>query len=216
MFRTSEDCKVTAEKEAKTGTQFPGTFCHLRKKDCPSIVGVGARAKRLLGVKNVDVYALGLYVDSAAVKEKVAPKYRDQAPGALSDSQQLLDEVACCNEVEKTLRIVVTSGLVNQSRFTKGIRESLTQPLQKAGALQPLDDFEARFAGAEFHKGMEVAFSNTRSGGLALRIGGKDAGVVDSQKFTDAFFGLYMGADPVSKDGRSSIARGLATLVAQP
>lgn len=40
-------------------------------------------------------------------------------------------EVAHCNEVEKTLRIVVTSGLVNQARFTKGIRESLTEPLQK-------------------------------------------------------------------------------------
>lgn len=40
--------------------------------------------------------------------------------------------------------------------------------------MQPLDDFEARFAGADFHKGMEVAFSNTRSGGLALRIAGKD------------------------------------------
>lgn len=42
------------------------------------------------------------------------------------------------------------------------------------------------------------------------------AGVVESQPFTDAFFGLYMGTDPVSQDGRSSIARGLASLVAQP
>ena len=40
--------------------------------------------------------------------------------------------------------------------------------------MQPLDDFEARFEGADFHKGMEVAFSNTRAGGLALRIAGKD------------------------------------------
>ena len=46
--------------------------------------------------------------------------------------------------------------------------------------------------------------------------GAMQAGVVDSKQFTDAFFGLYMGADPVSKDGRSSIARGLASLVAQP
>lgn len=40
-------------------------------------------------------------------------------------------EVARCDDVEKTLRIVVTSGLVNRSRFTQGIRDSLTQPLQK-------------------------------------------------------------------------------------
>ena len=45
--------------------------------------------------------------------------------------------MARCDDVEKTLRIVVTSGLVNRSRFTQGIRDSLTQPLQKArrGAL---------------------------------------------------------------------------------
>ena len=54
MFQTSESCKVADVAEAKTGTAFPGTFCHLKKRDCPSIVGVGARAKRLLGVKNVD------------------------------------------------------------------------------------------------------------------------------------------------------------------
>ena len=54
MFKTSEECKVADVAEAKTGTSFPGTFCHLKKRDCPSIVGVGARAKRLLGVKNVD------------------------------------------------------------------------------------------------------------------------------------------------------------------
>ena len=54
MFQTSEDCKVADVAEAKTGTSFPGTFCHLKKRDCPSIVGVGARAKRLLGVKNID------------------------------------------------------------------------------------------------------------------------------------------------------------------
>ena len=37
------------------------------------------------------VYALGLYVDPAAVKQKVAPNFRGQAPEALSNSQQLLD-----------------------------------------------------------------------------------------------------------------------------
>lgn len=41
------------------------------------------------------VYALGLYVDPAAVKQKVAPKFRGQAPEALSDSQQLLDGARC-------------------------------------------------------------------------------------------------------------------------
>ncbi len=64
MFSTSEDCKVADVAEAKTGTPFPGSFCHLRKTDCPKIVGVGARAKRLLGVKNVDQCHLALLQNS--------------------------------------------------------------------------------------------------------------------------------------------------------
>lgn len=35
------------------------------------------------------VYALGLYVDPAAVQQRVAPKFQGQAPDALARSQQL-------------------------------------------------------------------------------------------------------------------------------
>ena len=28
-------------KEAKTGTEFPDTYCHLSRQDCPTLMGVG-------------------------------------------------------------------------------------------------------------------------------------------------------------------------------
>lgn len=28
-------------KEAKTGTEFPETYCHLSRQDCPTLMGVG-------------------------------------------------------------------------------------------------------------------------------------------------------------------------------
>ena len=28
-------------KEAKTGAEFPETYCHLSRKDCPTLMGVG-------------------------------------------------------------------------------------------------------------------------------------------------------------------------------
>ncbi len=37
------------------------------------------------------------------------------------------------NNIEKTIRIVVTSGLVNQGRFSKGLRESLEPRIEKVG-----------------------------------------------------------------------------------
>ena len=27
--------------EMKTGTEFPGTFCHISKEDCPTLIGTG-------------------------------------------------------------------------------------------------------------------------------------------------------------------------------
>lgn len=41
------------------------------------------------------------------------------------------------------------------------------------------------------------------------------AGVVESPVFTKAFFDLYIGADPVSKDGKASIVRGIANTVSR-
>ena len=48
------------------------------------------RAKRLLGIKNIDVYALALYVDPE-VKGALGPKFRGAAPGELAKSQRLFD-----------------------------------------------------------------------------------------------------------------------------
>ena len=39
-------------------------------------------------------------------------------------------------------------------------------------------------------------------------------GEVNSSAFTKAFFTLYLGNDPVSKEGKSSITAGLAELAA--
>jgi hypothetical protein len=38
---------------------------------------------------------------------------------------------------------------------------------------------------------------------------------VDSPGFTRAFFDLYLGTDPVSQDGKASIAKGLAAVISK-
>ena len=37
--------------------------------------------------------------------------------------------------------------------------------------LESLSSFEALFKGAKFHKGLEMVFTNTQAGALALKIG---------------------------------------------
>ena len=65
---------------------FPEQYCHLRDKDCPVLAGVGTRRKRLLGMKNIDVYVLGFYVDAAQAQATLGSRYGDSAAGP---SQQL-------------------------------------------------------------------------------------------------------------------------------
>lgn len=44
----------------------------------------------------------------------------------------------------------------------------------QTGDLAALDAFEALFKEAKFYKGLEMSFTNTKEGSLALRIGNKE------------------------------------------
>ena len=45
--------------------------------------------------------------------------------------------VKSTHDIEKSVRIIVTSGLVNQERFSKGLRESLEPRLKAVRLLTP-------------------------------------------------------------------------------
>lgn len=47
---------------------------------------------------------------------------------------------------------------------------------QSGGDPAALDDFEGRFKGVHFYKGMEMIFTNTKRGDLVLRLDGKEVG----------------------------------------
>jgi hypothetical protein len=120
------------------------------------------------------VYALGFYVDEAAARDALGPKFsrvessaaaNDQSlcdgellpscascyiswhasPGQLrvgwslprpcckvqADSGSLGAEVVNSREIEKTVRIVITSGMVNHDRFLGSLKESLVPACEK-------------------------------------------------------------------------------------
>jgi hypothetical protein len=163
----------------------------------------------LLGIKNVDVYALGLYVDPAAVKKVAAAGKKTSA----ADPAFL--KAVTSNAVPKTLRVVVTTGLLTRARFLSSVRETLAPSLARAGDPAAMDAFEALFTSTEFKKGTDLAFSNAAGGGMAVRCGGKDLGKISSKAFAPAFFDLYLGVSPVSVEGKASIVAGLGQLLAE-
>lgn len=52
--------------------------------------------------------------------------------------------------------------------------DSDDQTGMQVGDVGSLDEFEGLFRGAHFYKGMEMVFTNTKRGDLALRIDGKE------------------------------------------
>ena len=166
------------------------------------------RSKRLLGLKNVDVYSLGFYVDPATLSSSRHGAGAGAGKGPAAD--QLLARVVADAAAAKTLRVVVTTGMLNAPRFVKGVRESLAPALARAGAGGSMAAFEALFEGLALGKGTELVFSNVpSSGALRVRVGGREVGAVSDKRFAPALFGLYFGPDSVSPSGRDDIKAGI-------
>ncbi len=49
------------------------------------------RAKRILGLKNINIYALGIYVDDAAAKRALAGRFKAASAEAISKDQTMFD-----------------------------------------------------------------------------------------------------------------------------
>ncbi|GAB4820062.1 hypothetical protein N2152v2_007108 [Parachlorella kessleri] len=162
---------------------------------------------------------MALYVDADGARGVLAHKFRGAAPDQLAKNQQLFDELVAAEGVEKTLSLVMTSGLVKRENFLHALAERLEPPLKKArrcssvaGDTTSLELFKRLFDGVEFRKTLPLAFTATRKG-LVTQVDGKEVGVVPSKQFVRAFFDMYIGSDPVSKSAKDSFGKGLASMV---
>ncbi|GFH25788.1 chalcone_isomerase domain-containing protein, partial [Haematococcus lacustris] len=89
------------------------------------------RVKKILGLKNINIYALGIYVDSAAAKKALGSKFKSLDKETLANSQALLDEVLACESIEKTLRLVISFGALKRSQFVEALNERLAPGLKQ-------------------------------------------------------------------------------------
>ena len=57
----------------------------------PTVLTLRVRAKRILGLKNINIYALGIYVDDAAAKRQLGGRFKSSSEDAVAKDQQLFD-----------------------------------------------------------------------------------------------------------------------------
>lgn len=149
--------------EKRTGIEFPYEFCFRRSFGrCPQITGAGARTKRIAGIKSLDIYALALYVDKKELKNNLGRKFGRRLPEQLANDQDLFDELVKAQNVEKSLVIKITSGLVKRGNFLVALNERLSPPLKRLGQDEVIKSFESQFDSVSFRKWMSILQSRRR------------------------------------------------------
>lgn len=191
------------QTERHTGLVFPGEFCSRGEEGCAQLEGVGLRAKRVAGLASVNVYALGVYVDEAALVKLLAGKHTSATPA-------LFAAVAGA-DVEKSLRLVFARS-VDGSAVSDALAERL-QPLLGAGS-PALAAFRAAFAGAKLTKGSVVTLAAARGGALRVVVAGRAAPPIAAPALCRAVFDIYLGSEPPAPEAKKALGAKLVAALA--
>jgi hypothetical protein len=163
--------------EAKSGAVFDVS------KDGMTLLGAGLRVKRF--VFNVKVYAVGLYVDDAALTGPLAAFKGKTSSPEFYQAVQTGDF-----RKELVLKFLRTVG---QGRIQDAMRESL------AGAdAKTLDQFVSYFP--EVKERQECVLRWAPGGTLESVMAGQVKPPIENRAFAERLYGLYVGPKPIQED----------------
>jgi hypothetical protein len=177
------------------------------------LMGTGLRTKTFLKVK---VYAFGLYVDSAAAGQELA-SYAGKDLKTLQKDQGFYDALLKLT-FPMTLRLVMTRN-VDGETMASAFEESLGPRVQRAaaelnmpGGEEALQTFRGYFSVEQMTKDAELLFS-CANGTLSSRVKGEERPAIDSPALCWALFDIYLGAKPISGDGKKSVIANFPALL---
>ncbi|VAI83984.1 unnamed protein product [Triticum turgidum subsp. durum] len=187
--------------EPKTGIKFPA---FLEDDSCPAttvLVGVGFKGMKIMRVKNLNLYAFGLYMQPNTICEKLGPKYASVPTTNLKDDPDFYNDLLREN-LHIRLRLVVNY---------KGL---------SIGAINPNTDYHCLKTFASYFTkdipipaGTKIDFCQTSDGQLITEIDGRQISAVESKDLCRAFFDMYIGDSPVSLEAKREVARNVAGLM---
>jgi hypothetical protein len=172
------------------------------------------RIKKVAGIKSLDVYALALYVDEQQTKTALS-KFSSQPRERIANDPTLFPELMKADWVEKSLVLVITSGLVKRRNFLEALEERLKPPLIQKRQELVLESFRNLFDTVEFKKGLQISFTFCGNKTLKTRAGGKDLGTLANPELSSTLLDIYLGSNPVSPQAKNAFANGLASMISK-
>ncbi|XP_020580053.1 fatty-acid-binding protein 1 [Phalaenopsis equestris] len=196
--------------EPKTGVIFPSVVDGARR-----LLGIGLRKKNVFGLKNIDVYAFGVYAEVDDVK-KLRKKY-----GVLSDSEfrgskeffsDVLDQ-----DIRMTVKLQIVYGRLTIGSVRSAFEESVGNRLKKfssSGNKDLLNRFTSLFRDEyKLPRGSVIDLSREQGYVLRTRIDGKEVGDIQSKLLCQSILDLYIGDDPFDKKAKEDFEVGLISLL---
>ncbi|CAM6088960.1 unnamed protein product [Calypogeia fissa] len=200
--------------EPRTGVRFPMQLEAAANDEESSnqvLAGVGARAKTLIKLKSIMIYAFGLYVQPDQLREKIGGKYAGVPPEELKHRPEFYDDLLS-HGVDMTIRLVVHYKGLKMGMVRSAFETSLTARLKKIKGYENdngLQDFCSLMSeDVIIFRGTTIDFRWQPEGGaLQTEIGGKRIGTIFSPHLCRAFFDMYIGDPPVSEPAKLAIVQ---------
>nr|ACG28781.1 hypothetical protein [Zea mays] len=199
--------------EPTTGIKFPTVLEDNSNLTTEVLVGMGFRSMRIMRVKNLNLYAFGLYIQPDSVCKKLGPKYAYIPDAELKDHPDFYEDLLREN-IDMTVRLVVSYNGLSIGTVRDAFEKSLGFRLQK---MNPNTDYGClKTFGSCFSEDIRIPaidFRQTSDGQLITEIDGKQIGTVQSKDLCRAFFDMYIGDPPVSVETKQDIAQNVAGLI---
>ncbi|KAK3193778.1 hypothetical protein Dsin_025088 [Dipteronia sinensis] len=197
--------------ESKTSVSFPSVLGNSRK-----LLGIGLRRKSILGLKNIDVYAFGVYADNGDLKKLLSEKYGKLSLSELRENKEFNDDLMEA-DICMTVRLQIIYSKLSIRSVRSAFEESVGTRLQKFGGSdnkELLHRFTSQFKDEyKIPRGSVIDLSKERGHVLRTTIDGKEVGSIQSKLLCRSLLDLYIGEDPFDRKAKEDIELNLASLV---
>ena len=197
--------------EPRSNTPFPTSLVPPGGTTEQRLTGTGLREHVILFI-GVHVYAFGLYVDADGAQVALA-EFAGRSPVELAGDDRFYERLLD-HDFAMTLRLVMVrtvAGVDVANAFDNALRPQVSTDARN---LQALERFRGYFDAPEITTGTVIVFACTPSGLLSTSVAGTERESIDSRALCRALFGVYLGKDPISVEGKKTVIAGFAELLA--
>lgn len=201
----------TSVTQPNTGVSFP-----IALHDGKQLAGIGLRKKSLFGLKNITVYAFGIYANELSLKDKIGSKYGHEAAADLKEAKAFYDDLVE-SDVDLTVRLIIVYGRLKIGSVRSAFEESIGNRIKKFSGSEnrPLLESFTKLFREEIKLPKGTTIDITRNPGYVLqtKVDGMEIGSVQSPLLCRAFLDLYIGEEPFDTKAKEEIGVGLASFL---